>query len=145
MSINCHQFFSSPEPKARDELIGLDSSRRSSVRPCVHTFKHEYLWDQLTDRYQISSKASLGWGIGCFIFFGQIGSELWFPWQQIAPIGLYWRKPCDHSSSFVLNWFFFILAGNEDIHNISDGFEIRQDQTRDFGVSCLWASEKSNE
>ena len=32
-------FFSSPEPKAQDELIVWDSSRRL----CVHTFKHEYL------------------------------------------------------------------------------------------------------
>ena len=31
--------FSSPEPKAQGELIVWDSSRR----PCVHTFKHEYL------------------------------------------------------------------------------------------------------
>ena len=29
-------FFSSPEPKAQDELIGWDSSRRASVFPCVH-------------------------------------------------------------------------------------------------------------
>ena len=35
--------FSSPEPKAQGELIVWDSSRRPSVRPCVHTFKHEYL------------------------------------------------------------------------------------------------------
>ena len=31
---------------------------------------------------------------------------------------------------------FFILAGNEDIHNISDKFEIRPDRTKDCGVSC---------
>ena len=31
---------------------------------------------------------------------------------------------------------FFILAGNEDIHNISDEFEIRPDRTKDCGVSC---------
>ena len=41
-------------------------------------------------------------------------------------------KPCDHSSSFILDWFFFIFAGNEDNHNILDGFEIRQDLTRDL-------------
>ena len=23
-------------------------------------------------------------------------------------------KPCDHSNSFIFDWFFFILAGNED-------------------------------
>ena len=29
-----------------------------------------------------------------------------------------------------------ILAGNEDIHNISDAFEIWPDRTKDCGVSC---------
>ena len=32
----------------------------SSVRPCIHNFKPEYLIDQPTDRYQISSAALLG-------------------------------------------------------------------------------------
>ena len=32
------------------------------VRPCVHTFRHEYLSDQMADH--ISSKPSLGWGGG---------------------------------------------------------------------------------
>ena len=31
---------------------------------------------------------------------------------------------------------FFILAGKENIHNISDEFEIRPDLTKDCGVSC---------
>ena len=31
---------------------------------------------------------------------------------------------------------FFILAGNEDIHNISDEFGIWPDRTKDCGVSC---------
>ena len=53
--------FSSPEPEAQGELIVWDSSR--SVRPCVHTFKHEYLWDQLADHNHISSRATLGWGL----------------------------------------------------------------------------------
>ena len=43
---------------------------------------------------------------------------------------------CDHSSAFIFDWIFFILAGNEDIHNISDEFEIRPDRTKDCGVSC---------
>ena len=41
-------------------------------------------------------------------------------------------KPCDHSSSFIFDWFFFIFAGNKDNHYILDGFKIRQDQTRDL-------------
>ena len=39
--------------------------------------------------------------------------------------GLKWGKPCDPSSAFIFDWFFFILAGNEDHHNILDGFEVR--------------------
>ena len=63
---------------------------------------------------------------------GLIGSELWVPWQQIAPIGLKWGKSCDHSSSFIFDLFFFIFAGNKDNHKISNGFEIRQDPIRDL-------------
>ena len=37
------QVFSSPEQKAQGELIVWDWSRRPSVHPSVHTFKHEYL------------------------------------------------------------------------------------------------------
>ena len=46
------------------------------------------------------------------------------------------EKACDHSSAFIFNLFFFILAGNENIHNISNEFEIRPDRTKDCGVSC---------
>ena len=46
------------------------------------------------------------------------------------------EKCCDHSSSFIFDWIFFILAGNKKSHNISDGFEIRQDLTRDLRVTC---------
>ena len=57
-------FFSSPELKALGELIVWDLSRRLSVR----TFKHKYLRDQLSYQDQISSGASLGWGIDCIRF-----------------------------------------------------------------------------
>ena len=30
-------------------------------------------------------------------------------------------KSCDHSSSFFLDWFFFILAGNKDNQKILNG------------------------
>ena len=37
-------------------------------------------------------------------------------------------------------WGFFftctVLAGNEDVHKISDEYEFRPDQTTDYGVSC---------
>ena len=34
------------------------------------------------------------------------------------------------------NRIFLFLAGNKDNHKVLDGFEIRQDQTSDCGVSC---------
>ena len=40
-------------------------------------------------------------------------------------------KCCEHSSAFISNQIFFILAGNKDNHKISDEFEIQQDSTMD--------------
>ena len=64
--------------------------------------------------------------------FDQTASELSSPWQQIAPMG--------YNGENVVNIFdriFFILAGNNDNHNISYVFEIRPDRTKDCGVRCL--------
>ena len=50
--------------------MGLEpASVRPCVRVCVHTFKHEYLWDRLADGNQILYEASLGWGKGCIRFW----------------------------------------------------------------------------
>ena len=45
-------------------------------------------------------------------------------------------KCCEHSSAYIFDQIFFILAGNKDNHNISDEFEIRSDPTKDCEVSC---------
>ena len=42
-----------------------------------------------------------------------------------------------------LNWIFFILAGNEDMHKSLDEVEFQPDPTADYGVTRLRASEKS--
>ena len=42
-----------------------------SVCMLVHTFKHEHLGDQLADRNQILSEASLGLGKGCIRFWAR--------------------------------------------------------------------------
>ena len=73
---------------------------------------------------------------------GQIGSKLWFPWQQKAPIGLKWGKLCLHLFLVVFNPILFILAGNEDMHKTSDEFEFRPYWTIYYEVSCPWASKK---
>ena len=73
---------------------------------------------------------------------GQIGSKLWFPWQQKAPVDLKWGKWCLHLFLVVFDRVLLILAGNEDMHKISDEFEFRSDRTTDYGVSCPWVSKK---
>ena len=45
-------------------------------------------------------------------------------------------KCCQHSSAFIFDRIFFILAGNKNIHNISNVFEQGSDRTKDCGVSC---------
>ena len=54
------------------ELIVYQSSQRLSVCVSVNIFKLEYLRNQWANRNQILSEAS----------------ELWLPWQPIAPIGI---------------------------------------------------------
>ena len=50
------------------EPASIRACVRASVRPCVHTFKHEYLRDQQADYNQILYDASLEWGKGCIGF-----------------------------------------------------------------------------
>ena len=50
---------------------------------------------------------------------------------------------CGHSSIFVFQYIFFILAGNKNNYNISDEFEFRPDLTSDCGVICPLVFEKS--
>ena len=45
-------------------------------------------------------------------------------------------KWCLHFFSAVFHLIFFILVGNDDMHESSDEFEFRLDWTTDCGVSC---------
>ena len=47
-------------------------------------------------------------------------------------------------SAFIVEWIFFILAGNENNHKNLDEFEFWPDLTADGRVNCPWASEKTN-
>ena len=44
----------------------------------------------------------------------------------------------------VFDSILFILAGNEDMHTISDEFEFRPDRIPDYGVSCPWGLKMSH-
>ena len=107
-----------------------------------HTFELEYLWSQSTYLDQILCVASLGWGKRLHKVWEQIGSKLWFPWQQKAPVDLKLGKWCLHLFLVVFDTVLLILAGNEDMHKILDEFEFRSDRTTDYGVSCPWVSKK---
>ena len=52
-------------------------------------------------------------------------------------------KICQHSSAFIFDQIFVILAGNEDNYNISDEFGIRPDQPRTAELATLEHLEKS--
>ena len=46
------------------------------------------------------------------------------------------EKQCCHFFSAVFYPILFILAGNDDMHESLEEFEIQRDQTIDFGDSC---------
>ena len=74
--------FSSLEPKAHTVSLYSIPVKLASVRPCVclcvHTFKHEYLRNQLADRNQILTEALLWWGKGCIKFWARLDQNSGF-------------------------------------------------------------------
>ena len=113
--------------------------------PYVTKISHFWTWISLKPVGQSWSNVMcsiIGVGERQHKVLGQIGSKLWFPWKQKAPIKLKWGKWCLHLFSVVFDPILLILAGNEDMHKISHEFEFWPDWTTDYGVSCPWASKK---
>ena len=52
------------------------------------------------------------------------------------PIGLEWEKRCLLVFSAVLDRILFMLAGNDNIHESLDEFEVQSDLIRAHRVSC---------
>ena len=103
-----------------------------------HPFELEYLWSQLANLHQILCVASLGWGKGCIRFWGRLDQNSGFH-CNIKPLLTYNGE--NDVSTFVSVLFdpiLFILAGNKDMHKISDEFEFQPDWTTDYGVRCPW-------
>ena len=105
-----------------------------------HTFELEYLWGQLADLDQILCVASLGVGKGSILFWGRLDQNSGVHGNRKPPLTYNGGKWCLHRFSVAFDPILFILAGNEDMHKISDKFEFRPDWTTDYGVSCPWAS-----
>ena len=102
-----------------------------------HTFELEYLWSQLTYLDQILCVASLGRWKGCIRFFGRLDQNSGFHGNRKPLLTYNGENDVSTFSWLFLIWSFLILAGNEDMHKISDEFEFRSDRTTDYGVSCL--------
>ena len=102
-----------------------------------HTFELEYLWSQLANLDEILCVASLGWGKGCIRFWIRLDQNSGFHGNRKP----HWLIMGKMMSPPFLGCFFylilFILAGNKDMHIVSDEFEFQPDWTTDYGVSCL--------
>ena len=126
--------------KLRGELIEKQSSPRPTVRPCmrpssVNTFKHQYLSDQRVDCNQILPEALLGRG-KCCIRIWQDRTRTLVSMATDNFHRVIMGKTVLPLFSAVFHPIFFILAGNNDICESLEEFEIRRDSTIDCGVSC---------
>ena len=125
------------EPKALSELIGLDSSRRPCVRASVGLFTLSYM-----------NISETSWPIIITFHLKHHLGGVWLPDRIRTLVSMAIDsshrviKSCEHSSSSIFHWIFFILAGKKDSNKSLDGFEIRQDWTRVYGVNCPLNSEK---
>ena len=84
----------------------------------------------LTNLDQILCVVSLGLGKGCIRFWGRLDQNSGFHGNRKPP-STYNGKNDLHLFSFAFDPLLFILAGNEDMHKISDKFEFWPDRTTD--------------
>ena len=108
-------------------FIGWESSGCPSVRPSTHSNMSisEISWLIVIKFHQ---KHHWCGGLSALGF----GPDRIRTLVSMATDSSHRGKPCGHSSSFIFDWFFFILAGNKDTHKVLDGFEIRQYPTKDL-------------
>ena len=110
-----------------------------------YTFELECLWGHLANINQILCVASLGVGKGCIIFWGRLDQQnSGVHGNRKPPLTYKGENGVSTFSRLLLILSFFILAGNEDMHKISNEFEFRPDRTTDYGVSCPWACKKKS-
>ena len=101
-----------------------------------YTFELEYLYGQL------ASLDQMGVGKGCTMFWLRLDQNSGDHGNRKPPSTYNGENGVSTFSRLLLIRLFFILAGNEDMHKISDKFEIRPYWTTDYGVSSPWASKK---
>ena len=125
----------------RTSIKARSSSILGRIRPVTCpwvmkiTFEFEYLWSQSANLDQVLCVASLGWGKSCVRFWGRLDQNSGVDGNRKPPLRKMMSPPF---LSCFFNPILFILAGNEDMHKISDEFEFWPDRTTDYWVSCPW-------
>ena len=94
----------------------------------VNTFKREYLCNQRADCNQTLFEASLGEG-QVALSFGPDRVRTLFSMATYSFHSVIMGKFCDHSSAFMFDRIFVILAGNKDNYKITDDFKTRPNPT----------------
>ena len=111
------------------------ASVRACVRASVHTFKHEYLCNQLADSNKFYLKHH--WGEGkASVDFDPDRIRTLLSMATDSSHRVIMEKRCHHIFSNAFDQIRFILAGNDNMHKSLDEFEIWPDSTTDYGVSC---------
>ena len=98
------------------ELLALERRK-------FYTFELEYLWGQLANLDQILCVASLGVDEGCIMFWGRLDQYSGVHGNRKPPLTYNGENGVSTFHRLLLIRSFFILAGNKDMHKISDKFE----------------------
>ena len=99
----------------------------SVIHPLSTHLNFNISWGQVANLDQILFEASLGWRKGCIRFGGRWDENSGFHGNRKLP--LTWGKCCPINNYFIFERSFIKLAGNEDIHKISDRFDFGPDRT----------------
>ena len=133
--------------KSSDEFdFGPDQTTHFGVTcPWMTKILHFRNWISLRQVDQSWSNfmcSITGSGESCIMFWGVLDQNSGAHGNRKPPLTYNGENWCLHLFSVAFDQFLFILAGNEDMHKISDEFEFRPGRTTDYGVSCPWASKK---
>ena len=117
------------------------------IYPWVTKISHFWSWISLKPVGQSWSNfmySIIGVGKGCMRFLGRLDQNSGFHGNRKPPLTYNGEKDVSIFSRLFFDPILFILAGNEDMHKISDEFEFRPDRTTDYGVSCPWGLKNSH-
>ena len=76
------------------------------------------------------------WGKGGIRFWGRLDQNTGFHGNRKPPLIYNGENDVSTFSRLFFYLILFILAGNEDMHKISDQLEFQPDRTTDYGIRC---------